>query len=294
MEPQQPPAGMSKRRRPPVPAAPLPAAPPAIESVAATPAVEAALALPALPAHLRPVPGHVPPKPPQTQALTTKQRTVTPMEEAAFGAVEADMGGRLQMVATLSTAQLPKAIERILGAIADPDNDRVSLAKICAVHDVSMVKLLAIFREALLARGKLQATVKIATMLPAVAAQVMDDAVAGERVCAECLGAMKVADPTTEDPERTKVCGQCRGKGMVRFIPDHETQKTALKIGGLLEQGGMKIAVNQQTFSMGGAGGEEYDRLVTALDGALYGHGRERLRSGDDEAVDGEVLNGAG
>lgn len=290
MNPQQPPAGMSKQRRT------LSVAPAPMPMPAAPEPVAVAVAAPDLPQHLRPVPGHVPPaRPVQTQALTTRQKVVTPLEEAAFAAVEADMGGRLQLVATLSSAQLPKAVERILGAIADPDNDRVSLARVCAAHDVSLVKLLGIFREAIMARSKLKAVVKIASMLPAVAAQVMDDAVAGERVCSDCLGAMTLADPTTEDPTRTKPCGLCKGKGMVRFTPDHETQKTALKIGGLLESNGMKIAVNQQTIALGGGGGEEYDKLVAALDGALYGHGRERLRPGGDpvDPVDGEVLNGA-
>lgn len=274
------------------------------------PSPEAAAPVAPIPQHLRPVPGHVAPvatpspasspdlpaKRPSRQTLTHAQKVVTPAEEAAFATVETEMGGRQKLISTLSTAQLPQPIARILGAIADPANDGVSLAKVCAAHDVSLSKLLDMFRTALLARGRLAATVRIATALPEVAQQVMEDAVGGERICSDCLGACRVSEPTPEDSERTVPCALCRGRGKRQFTPDHEVQKTALKIGGLLESGGgTKIAVNQNMLNFGGgADSESYDRLVTALDTRLYGGGRARLRAGDGDAapVEGEVLDG--
>lgn len=303
MDPQQPPAGMPRRVQPAVPA-PAPQVPyEELETAYRAAAKDG----PMVPAHLRPVPGHVAPAPvpqPVTEAVVANirktkqtliraQKIVTPAEEAAFATIEADMGGRQKLVSTLSTAQLPKDISRILGAIADPDNDKVSLAKVCAAHDVSLAKLLDVFKTALLARGRLAATVRIASALPEVAQAVMDDAVGGDRVCPDCLGAKRLAEPTTEDPEKTVPCGLCKGVGTRRFVPDHEVQKTALKIGGLLEHGsGMKIAVNQNMLNLGGGGAdsESYDRLVAALDTRLYGGGRARLRAGDDDVVEGEEL----
>lgn len=295
MDPQQPPAGMSGRARRAVPVRPAP------ESCAPV------TAAPSVPQHLQPVPGKVADSPilpatvgqapvtkrPSKQTLTRAQKIVTPAEEAAFATIEADMGGRQKLISTLATAQLPAPISRILGAIADPANDGVSLAKVCAAHDVSLAKLLDVFKVALLARGRLAATVRIATALPEVAQQVMEDAVGGNRVCPDCLGAKRVDDSTEKDPAGTKPCARCKGKGEVRFIPDHEVQKTALKIGGLLEHGsGMKIAVNQNMLNLGGGGAdsESYDRLVAALDTRLYGGGRARLRAGDDDVVEGEEL----
>lgn len=297
MQPQQPPAGMPGRARRVVPVRPTP------ESCAPVAPVA-----PSVPQHLRPVPGKVvdspilpapgaaassvPTKRPTKQTLTKAQKIVTPAEEAAFATIEADMGGRQKLVSTLSTAQLPKDISRILGAIADPDNDTVSLAKVCAAHDVSLAKLLDVFKTALLARGRLAATVRIASALPEVAQAVMDDAVGGDRVCPDCLGAKRVAEPTAEDPEHTVPCSLCKGVGSRRFVPDHEVQKTALKIGGLLEHGsGMKIAVNQNMLNLGGGGAdsESYDRLVAALDTRLYGGGRARLRAGEDDDPSGEA-----
>ncbi len=257
-----------------------------------------------VPQHLRPVPGkvatplpstEVPAKRPSRQTLTQAQRTVSPAEEAAFATVETEMGGRQKLISTLSTAQLPKPIARILGAIADPANDGVSLAKVCAAHDVSLAKLLEVFRSALLARSQMAATVRIATALPEVAQQVMDDAVGGRRVCSTCLGAKRLAAPTEKDSEATEPCPACKGVGEVQFVPDHEVQKTALKLGRLLDSGGMKIAVNQNTLNLGGGGAdaESYDRLVAALDTRLYGGGRARLRAGDedppDDVVEGET-----
>lgn len=262
--PLLPPPGRPQRERPAQTAAPLPQPP---ES-APTP----------LPAHLRPVPG-LPGRRPSAPPTTNVEKRVTPAQEVAFATVEAEMGGRQKFVSTLSTAQLPVEVERVLGAIADPANDKLSLARICALHDVSLPKLLDVFKAALMARGKLQAHVKIASRLPDVAAAVMDDAVAEDRVCGTCLGARTMPAPTPEDPDATKSCGTCKGRGVVRHQPDHEVQKTALKIGGLLETGrGVSIAVNQQTLHMGGAADSaSYDTLIAALDGALYGRGRERL-----------------
>lgn len=290
MIPQVPPPGRPQRTRPDVPAPAQPAA------------------QPTQPAHLRPVPGHMPPavattavvptpakpKRPALTTLTKAQRSVTPAEEVAFATVEREMGGRQKFVSTLASAQLPADITRVLGAIADPENDRLSLARICAAQDVSLAKLLDIFQSALMARGRLQARVTIATRLPDVAAAVMDDAVGGTRTCTTCLGAGRVDAPTPDDPSASKPCESCRGKGTVVFTPDHETQKTALKIGGLLESGrGVSVNVNQQTFAMGGAADSgSYDKLIASLDGHLYGRGRARLQPAEDAAVDGEVVDG--
>lgn len=264
-------------------------------AVPAAPAAPAPVAPPSAPAHLQPVPG----KARNTgQALTSRQRAVTPSQEAAFATIEANIGGRRALISSLSTAHLPANMERLLGAIADPANDTVSLAKVCAAHDVGLSRLLEVFKAAALAHSQLKATLRIAEALPEVAAQVMEDALRGQRLCPDCLGAKLRPDPTAEAPNRTTPCDRCKGHGEIVYTPEHEVQKTALKMGKLLEGGGMKIAVNQQTLMVGGgAASEDYDRLIGALDGALYGHGRDRLRTGpagpagdpEDAVIEGET-----
>lgn len=103
-------------------------------------------------------------------------------------------------------------------------------------------------------------------------------------------------EPTPQNPQpEPEKCKACKGKGQVRYEPANETRKMALQIGGLLDKGGgAKIVVNQNQANFHGDGGGTYDSLMEALDGALYGKGRDRLRRAnpqtDDSAIDGEMV----
>lgn len=231
-------------------------------------------------------------------ALTKIQRQVTPAEEAAFAVIEAEMGGRAKLVATLVTAQLDEATSQVLGAIADPQNDKDSLAQICALHGVAPAGLMKLFRSAVLTRGQLIATARIAERAPDVAAAVMEDAIPSDRTCPKCLGARLVDKPTAADPNGTEECGLCHGHGTIKFVPDHDVQKTALQIAGLLERGGgvkvTTLVANQH--SNAGTDSGSYDKLIGALDGVIYGKGRDRMRQappsddGESTVLDGDVI----
>lgn len=224
--------------------------------------------------------------------LTARQQKVSLTDEAAFAAIERELGGRQRLVSILSSAQFPKAESTVVGMIADPENDDVSLAKVCALGGVPLSKLLKMFKEATLARGQLLSLSRIAEKLPDVAAAVMDDAIPGERPCPTCNGLttvmMSVGGP---DAAPTAVpCGNCKGTGLVRFVPDHDVQKTALQLGGLLQKGGNITQIVAQQNNGGGTG--SFDDLVGALDKVIYGTGRERFAraSGGDDTVDAEIL----
>lgn len=220
-----------------------------------------------------------------TQGLVPIQRQVTPAEEAAFAMIEAEMGGRGRLVSALSTAQLPPTLEKVLGMIADPQHDHVSLAKICALGEVSLSKLLGMFKTAVLARGQLLAIARTAERLPDVAASVMDDSVAGWRMCIGCEGSQEIevkvlpvgAKPGDAPIDARIPCPSCGGRGRTYWQPPHDMQKTALMIGGLLDKGGPKITtiVANQNIQAGTDSGS-YDSLIGALDKHLYGEGRGR------------------
>lgn len=251
------------RRRPDLPGAPEPSAP--VKST--TPAAPAAR-------HSRTL------SPGRRIGLTPVQRKVTPAEEAAFATLEVEVGGRARLVSALSLAHLPPEIDLILGMLADPTHDGESLAQICALAGVKFAKILPVFKEAVKARGQVISTARIAERMPDLAAAVVDDAIPGWRECRECLGAREIAAPTPEDPHAVKPCPECRGRGQVWFVPDHDVQKTALKISGLLEsgtRGGATVNVLQKNTQIapGDTGG--FDALMTMMDDALYGSGRDRL-----------------
>lgn len=239
-------------------------------------------------------------RPPQG-AMTPAQRDITPAEEAAFATIEAEMGGRGRLVAALSTAQLPKDLTQVLGMIADPLHDHESLAKICALGNVGLAKLLKMFQEAVRTRSHLIAHTRIAEKLPDVAAAVMEAATPGWRPCLNCLatGIVTVVVPDRDAegkiiPEafhdERKICGTCQGRKQVWYEPEHEAQKTALKIGGILDTGkkgaGVNLSVLQQNTQINPQDTGNYDRMMEALDGVLYGQGRERLARGMAGAVE--------
>lgn len=220
-------------------------------------------------------------------------RVVSKAEEAAFATVEAELGGREKLVAALSLAKLSERERQVVGMIADPDNDGRSLARICAQGEIGLGRLLGIFREAVLARGQVIAITRIAQKVPDVAAAVMEDATPGWRICLACLGAKQVEEKNPDTKEMELVpCGRCNGRGEVYHRPDHDVQKTALQISGLLDKGGAKITTIVAQQQTGGGGSPDtgmFDQLMGALDGALYGKGRDRLRRQREEDGDGVV-----
>lgn len=247
-------------------------------------------------------------RPPQG-AMTPEQRKVTPTEESAFAVLEAEFGGREAMVGALSLAQLPKDLTTLLGMLADPLHDHESLAKVCALANVPISKLMKACQEAIRVRGQLLAHKRIADALPDVAAAVMAEATPGWKQCLECLGARTVqvlVDNTDEEGkkipgqhEETIQCKVCKGRGLVWHAPDHDVQKTALKIGGVLDTGkGMSVQVLQNNTQVNPGDTGNYDKMMEALDGVLYGAGRERLAATradhDEEWVDGEQVGEGG
>lgn len=229
---------------------------------------------------------------PLRQELTTAQREVSAAEEIAFATIETELGGRAQMVAVLASADLNQDEGKILGLLADPLNDGLSLAKVCLGGGLKMTRLLKLFQAAALAKGQTAAISRIAGKLPDVAASVMEDAVGGKRMCEECKGYGVVKKPTKEDPGAEGECPECRGRCEVYFHPEANVRELALRIGGLLEKGGggAKILINNQQVNTGSAADSaSYDRLMAQLDTALYGAGRDRQQPPAD-VVDGEVL----
>ncbi len=219
------------------------------------------------------------------------RRSVTVADELAFSTLEHEVGGRQALAAALAGADVNVDEAQIVGMLADPRNDPVSLAMLCSYGRLSLHRLLKLFDSVVFVKGQLKARAKIAAALPDVAAAVMEDAIPGDRVCPACDGfqtiEVKSVDSTgapTGATERVK-CPTCYGLGTVRHIPETDIRKLALEIGGLTPKshpshtGAKTMIVNAPGGNGFGAGGS-FDELMTRLDGALYGGGRERTRRG--------------
>lgn len=220
--------------------------------------------------------------PRQFQAVRPPALGITPEVSAAFALLEVELGGRPKIIATLMSADLPPKLARFVGALADPAHDHDSLAVVATTSGISLSLLQKTVAEARRTRAHLLATTKIAERTPDLAAAIMDDAIPGMRVCETCLAAGTIAAPTPEDPTATAPCPACRGRGEVRHHPDHDVQKTALRIAGLLTDKAA-VTVQQGMFVKGGSGGDlAIDRIVGGLDTLLYGQGRDRLVTPDE------------
>ena len=219
-------------------------------------------------------------------------RPLSDAEKASLATLEVEMGGRMKLVTALSQAALDKDGYRFLQLAADPMHDSCSLAEICQLANVSVVKVMAFVRAAVLARAHLISSLAIAEHLPDVTRHVMLDAIPGERECPRCQGLTTIDGKVTDDqPHPDPVtCPDCRGRGARPYSPDLALRKTALTLGEMLGKGGPGVVVNnniKQTVGVFGGSTEAFDRLTVLTDTVLYGTGRDRVaaQDADDSAV---------
>lgn len=203
-------------------------------------------------------------------------------ELATFDVLEQECGGRLELVDLLSSLPLSPEEDRLLGTITDPQNQHVALGELCRQHKISRSVFLERIKGALYARGQFRSVTKIAAKVPAVAEGVMDDAIPGNRTCRACTAGKiqvpaKAGSPPDAPPEM-KDCTICGGRGTVYYEPSIELRKTALQLGKVLDKpsGAHTSVIVQQTNQQGMVQPGGYDKMISALDAALYGRGRER------------------
>lgn len=222
----------------------------------------------------------------------------TQYSREALSVVEHEAGGRQQLVAdTAAIADLldPK-YQKLAQLLADPRNDRKSLARLCNEAKVPVRGFLSLLRDTKLARAQLAASTRIADRLPEVAEDVMVRATTHYVTCSTCGGHKTVLHTALADGElRTELveCGICRGSGQVVAEPSHDVQKTALEIGGLIKKGGgIQIGVQQNAGVRGGSGVVSMGTTVSfreATDKLLFPTQR-RDEDDEDDAVDAEYV----
>jgi len=154
-----------------------------------------------------------------------------PVASAAIEAVEASVGGRKALIASLlSGPTLPDDLAYVVGLIADPRNDARKLGQLCAQGGVTLGEVLEAYKRGAMAAGQVQAVRAIAEHIGPVIEDAMARARPHDVPCEDCTGtgSVSVADA---DPVP---CVACKGTGVRRILPELDRQKFAADLGRLL------------------------------------------------------------
>jgi hypothetical protein len=222
--------------------------------------------------HHRGLPRQMPP------SRANAAAAITGAEEAQFASFEVSLGGRQQLAALLSAADVPARDLQLAALLVDPANDGASLAQLCAFSRVSLRRLLDFVKDAALIRGQVHALVAVGERLPEVAAGLMEDAVPADRPCPTCRGLRQLLDdPTPQTPNPVpRVCKTCDGTGTVHYHPETELRKVALQLGKLLDKPGSTNNVFVAT-KFGDGTAPSFNASVMELDQVLDGKTRDRF-----------------
>jgi len=217
-------------------------------------------------------------------ALEKKATFYTPTVISELAKIEGDLGGRAELVGMLTLAPLTPDLRYVLGMLGDPAQKGASLAEICARGNILPGDLLRHLASAVMLKGKLKASQKIADGITAVTADIMRRAAPYEAPCnGGCQGIGTItADPTPAAPNPTpQPCEVCQGTGRLVYSPDLERQKLAIDMAQLLPKGGIQIGLNQVTHNNNhhnsNGGGGAFERFQEATDRVLYGSGEAPL-----------------
>ena len=226
-------------------------------------------------------------------------REVPAALDEASKAFEAAAGGRDSLVAHLCHLPLTPEQDLIVGMIADPRNRLHSLGRICQLADITFGGLLELFRKAGFAKAQVEAMQKVWAKTPAVADDVMSRALPRVVPCRACRGRggrkvrAKGEDGRTLQPLAwvDEDCIACGGSGSITHEPEHDRQRTALELAGLLNTPGspnvqVNVQQNNAHFSS-----DHYQRFLAASDALLY---PAAPPAPPDQPIEAEVLREEG
>lgn len=216
---------------------------------------------------------------PSPIALRRMAATYTPQVVAQLQQIEADLGGRGELIGLLALAPLNPDLEYVLGLLGDPQSEGKSLAEICGLGGILPGDLLKHLEGAALLRGRLLATQQIGKGIANVIGDIMRRAAPYDDACGTCVGTgTYTPEPTKEAPNPTPLpCETCKGSGVLTYRPDLDRQKLAVDLAHLLPRsGGIQIAqINQNTGAGAGNAGASplstFDGVQRVIDQILYG-----------------------
>ncbi len=227
-------------------------------------------------------------------ASTALAKPLTPQESLEL--LEREVGGRSEVIQSLVTAPQSKDVKYLLGLLADPDNQRLSLAQVCVLAKVVPGTLLELMERGVKVRTRVIASHIVAQGTAAMVRDVMQKAAPYEDACTECGGAGSVTpDPTEAQRNPTPVpCKTCLGGGKLQYQADGECRKLGLEMAGLTAKGG-GIVINNSNQVLAPTllgGGMALEAFQEAMDRVLFGQ-RPPIEATDAEIVVDPSLDGA-
>ncbi|MHC4734607.1 MAG: hypothetical protein ACYTDW_09130 [Planctomycetota bacterium] len=205
-------------------------------------------------------------------------KTIAERSAKALATIEQTLGGRLAVIEALQYADLGADETRVVERISDPDNDKLSLYRVCAEEGVGVGKFLQIFQQAAITKSILNALVAQADRVGDVVEDVMDRALPLDVPCPKCHG-----------EEKEKPCIRCTGTGKIKKPPSISRQKLALDLYRMLQKGGPQIVAINQNLTDPGKADRMLKTMMEATDRVLYA--RDQIPGGEDVSapIDVEV-----
>lgn len=208
-----------------------------------------------------------------------------PAVAAIIDGVEAELGGREQLLATL--AHLPgddPDTAYLLGLLADPRQSTTALSKLCRAGNVSLDEFLTAFKAGANIQMFVRTTRALAQFIPGVVTDVLVRAQPHDLPCVVCRGRGNVPamDPKTNAPDLDKPpvpCTACDARGVQTHQADLDRQKLALSMANLLPKAGPAVAIDNRSVTVTDTSPQGFARLLEATDALL--HGRHVRRTAD-------------
>jgi hypothetical protein len=149
---------------------------------------------------------------------------------------------------------------RLAKALADPINATMDFAAMCSKNHIPVREIIPYFAD----HQRAMAMLNVWDKTPALATQVMTDALREKVTCRSCRGKGRVWDvivdedtgetvmyedgPRAGKPKKERVnCLECEGSGRVLRKTDEKAVEQALEMSGLISKGG-PLVVMQQNF----------------------------------------------
>jgi hypothetical protein len=221
-------------------------------------------------------------------------QALIPRAAEALADIEKQVGGRAAIIQALITAPPSKDVQYVLGLLADPANEKRTLAQLCVEAKITPGQLLDLLERGTRLRARIISGQIIARSTPAVVTDVMAKAAPFEDTCPDCAGTgTHTPEPSQSEQNPNPVqCKTCRGGGTLRYEADPECRKLALEMAGLTAKGGgINIAVQANVAAPGAGGaGMAYEALTELMDRMLYSRKTLVAAPTTEPAIDAELI----